>query len=449
MDTTTITLIINIAIVALVSSISIGYSIVEKQYRAAAKLAIGSITISTLFTTILLLPNHLQTPIILTLITIQLITTAYLFWPYTKKVELGKWSSIVDERDIMFSRARMKPNTEKFEQYYIRKPELKAIDNKWRALPGLMAPQSRFADPVLFAAADAAFSSVEAFHQLAETKRKAPTKQQLNEQQITNYITKWAKHLGAIECGITTLKPQHWYSHIGRGNDYGKEVDQSHQFAIAFTVEMDRQMMNSAPKAPCVMESATQYLKAGTIATHITEFIRNLGYDARAHIDGNYRVICPLVAVDAGLGEIGRMGLLMTPTLGPRVRIGVITTELPLEQTPTKRDNSITDFCNICKKCAHLCPAQAIETGDRKEIDQSLRWKIDSEKCFTYWCSSGTDCGRCMSVCPYSHPNNLFHNATRWLIKNCPNFRPLAYRIDEWLYRQKPSPSKRWLKLEN
>ncbi|MFQ6103859.1 MAG: hypothetical protein ACE5OP_06150 [Candidatus Glassbacteria bacterium] len=52
--------------------------------------------------------------------------------------------------------------------------------------------------------------------------------------------------------------------------------------------------------------------------------IRNLGYPARTHIDGNYRVVCPLVARDAGIGEIGRMGLLMTPRLGPRVRIAVV-----------------------------------------------------------------------------------------------------------------------------
>ena len=45
--------------------------------------------------------------------------------------------------------------------------------------------------------------------------------------------------------------------------------------------------------------------------------IRRLGYPARAHIDGNYRVIAPLVARDAGLGEIGRMGLLMTPRSRP------------------------------------------------------------------------------------------------------------------------------------
>jgi len=89
-------------------------------------------------------------------------------------------------------------------------------------------------------------------------------------------------------------------------------------------------MVNSGPLAPIIMESSQKYLDSGSIAVQLAAFIRNLGYPALAHIDGNYQVVCPLVARDAGLGDIGRMGLLMTPKLGPRVRIGVVTTDLPL-----------------------------------------------------------------------------------------------------------------------
>lgn len=101
-------------------------------------------------------------------------------------------------------------------------------------------------------------------------------------------------------------------------------------------------------------------------------FIRNLGYEARAHIDGNYEVVCPLVARDAGLGELGRMGLLMTPRLGPRVRISVVTTNLPLVTDEPLNDYSVTDFCTICKKCADACPSQAISFAPQEEIDHSF-----------------------------------------------------------------------------
>ena len=83
---------------------------------------------------------------------------------------------------------------------------------------------------------------------------------------------------------------------------------------------MDKEMVDTAPLGPTAMESAQQYVDSGIVALQLAQFIRRLGYSARAHIDGNYRVVCPLVARDAGLGELGRMGLLMTPDLGPRVQ---------------------------------------------------------------------------------------------------------------------------------
>ena len=49
------------------------------------------------------------------------------------------------------------------------------------------------------------------------------------------------------------------------------------------------------------MESAQQYLNAGAIAAQIAAAIQSLGYEACAHIDGNYQVVYPLVARDAGL----------------------------------------------------------------------------------------------------------------------------------------------------
>ena len=80
-----------------------------------------------------------------------------------------------------------------------------------------------------------------------------------------------------------------------------------------------------------------------------------MGYDARPHIDGNYQLICPLVARDAGLGEIGRMGLLMTESHGPRVRIAVVTTDMELLPDKYVKKHSVIDFCQMCKKCAERC----------------------------------------------------------------------------------------------
>ncbi len=169
------------------------------------------------------------------------------------------------------------------------------------------------------------------------------------------------------------------------------------------------------------MESAQQYLASGAVAVQLALLIRRLGWRARAHIDGNYLVCCPLVARDAGLGEIGRMGLLMTPRLGPRVRLAVVTCDLPLVPTRRRADPTVEDFCRLCRKCADVCPSGAIEAGEPRQEGGGNRWQIDQAACYALWCEVGTDCARCVQCCPYSHPDSWLHRPVRWLI-------PLAAR---------------------
>jgi reductive dehalogenase len=239
--------------------------------------------------------------------------------------------------------------------------------------------------------------------------------------------------------GFTQLEEYHLYSHKGRGPNSGSPIQRRHKYAIAITVEMDHRMMQSAPEGSSVMESSEQYLQSGVLALKLAAWIRELGYEASSHIDGNYEVICPLVAVDAGLGTIGRMGLLMTPYLGPRVRIAVVTTNLPISFEERIPDRTTLHFCHLCKKCARVCPSAAIPDGPRELIHGKGRWQIDSEKCYHFWTTSGTDCGRCITVCPFSHPDDAFHHFIRWGIKNNLLFRYLAIKLDDLFYGRKPA----------
>jgi len=47
-------------------------------------------------------------------------------------------------------------------------------------------------------------------------------------------------------------------------------------------------------------------------------------------------------------------------------------------------------------------------------------------QCFRYWNVIGTDCGRCMVVCPYSHPDNAAHNMVRRAIRRSGFARRMA-----------------------
>lgn len=354
-------------------------------------------------------------------------------------IEILKHENQFDERDIMFSRMELAAGSEKFDNYYSRQPDKKLKDDLFRIEPGLLNPKSKFFNPFLFKAAEATFSTVELLQPLVEGKENLhKTNSNFDSNEISLFLKNWAKKLGAADIGFTELQPYHIYSHIGRGEKYGKQVKLHHKYAIAFTVEMNHEAMSFNPKGPVIMESAQQYLNAGTIAVQLAQFIRNLGFDARAHIDANYRVICPIVAQDAGLGTIGRMGLLITPKLGPRVRIGVVTTDLQFITNSKPIDLSVIQFCSICKKCAINCPSGAISNELSITGKQHKRWTINHESCFTYWCKIGTDCGRCMAVCPYSHPNNFIHNLIRWMVRRNPFNRWMVLQLDGFFYEKKP-----------
>lgn len=347
----------------------------------------------------------------------------------------------IDERKTMFSRAELKPDTQNYTAYYNAYPEDLPKDTAWRKNPGLAAENSKYFEPFSFAASEASFYTVEQFKKSVYFSGSAD-KKNVDNQQISLFLKQWALNLGAHNAGITPLKNYHLYNLRGREDNYGKPVRNAHTFALAFTVEMDKSHIDAAPKGPTLAESAKQYLNAGNIALQLAAFINTFGYSARAHIDGNYEVVCPLVARDAGLGEIGRMGLLMTPKLGPRVRIAVVTTDMPLPPDKTHFSQDIIDFCTQCKKCADVCPSNAISFTDRQEIQGVVRWQINQEACFNYWTIIGTDCARCVSVCPYSHKNNLMHNLVRLGLKKSAAFRKAALKADDLLYGRKPKPKK-------
>jgi len=312
-------------------------------------------------------------------------------------------------------------------------------DDASRKKPGLLSPGAAYTDPQHSAAADASFFLTRALRE-AVNGPVAEEKTKNSPEDLTRTVKYLADFYGAVDCGITILKSCHLYSHIGRGSgEYGAPVLLNHKYGIAFTVEMDFQMTGSAPYPPTTMETGKQYVESARIAVQLAAAIRSLGYPARAHIDGNYRVIAPLVARDAGLGDIGRIGLLMTPRQGPRVRVGVVTTDLPLIPDQFQPDESLIDFCGICKKCADNCPSQSIPDGTRKEANGVLRWKINPESCYHYWTIIGTDCGRCMAVCPYSHPDNWAHNLVRRGISKSYTFRRAALVMDDFFYGKNPA----------
>lgn len=217
--------------------------------------------------------------------------------------------------------------------------------------------------------------------------------------EMSRIIKRAARFFGASLVGVCKLKRDWLYAEV--------ELPEKFENAIVMAVEMDPLGIATSPAATASAATGLGYSKMAFILACLGEFIRNLGYDAVQC--GNDTALSIPLAIDAGLGELGRNGLLITPQYGPRVRLCKIFTDLPLE--PDKPiEFGVREFCRKCKLCARHCEAGAISMDDEPSFEGTcrsnnpgaLKWYVNSEKCYLFWCENGTDCSTCIKVCPYN-----------------------------------------------
>ena len=410
----------------------------EKQFRAAAVSSIASSATALLWlVAFLFLWRHEGILAAAVLGVTGLVLLFFLPLGGEEGAAPSEPSEKVDERDTMFARAEYTPGTDEYDEYYEMRPENREMDDRIRNLPMLLTPGGRYYEPTR-AAYVAALFALEKRGASSVDGPVATDRRRYDPQEISRLIKDLARHLGACEVGIAALNPAYVYSHVGRGPEpWGSEIRNTHPYAVAFTVEMDHESVAQAPGIRATEETALRYVDAQKISLTLAEYIRGVGYSARAHVSGsNYQIMLPPVARDAGLGEIGRLGYLISPKFGARIRLGAVTTELPLMP-----DQSISfgvqEFCEKCRKCAVNCPPGAIPRGDKTIVRSIEKWQVHAEKCYVYWRVLGTDCGLCMRVCPFSHPDSFVHTVLRAGIKRSAFARRLCIYGDDVFYGSK------------
>jgi epoxyqueuosine reductase QueG len=112
-----------------------------------------------------------------------------------------------------------------------------------------------------------------------------------------------------------------------------------------------------------------------------------------------------IAATSAGIGWIGRNGLLINPVYGPRISLATVLTDAPLTVgTPIEFSQ-----CGDCSMCLEFCPSEAITGNDwsRKEPFVEL---VNLDNCSSYKKNSKRingkpNCGLCISICPYGRRN--------------------------------------------
>jgi hypothetical protein len=222
----------------------------------------------------------------------------------------------IDERDIMFSRMGYIKGSKQYKDYYSKNPDKKEFDDDLRAKPDLCSDKTPTFDALISPSIDANFILLSKLKQLCEGEPFCE-KKQVVPSDITKVIKKLVVHYGALDCGITTMDEAAYYSKRGRHPEvYGDVVDTSLTTAIVFSVKMQQELINTAPKASACFETSKAYVDAAMVGLQLSYYIRNLGYNARCHMDGNYLLRATPVGEKAGLGQVGRNGLLITKENG-------------------------------------------------------------------------------------------------------------------------------------
>ncbi len=203
-----------------------------------------------------------------------------------------------------------------------------------------------------------------------------------------------AAFMGGDMVGIAPARPHAWYSH----RIDGTAIEPYHDNAIVILIDQGFETMEGASGDDWISgaQSMRAYMRGAEIAGIIAAHIRRLGYGARAQTNADSDVLQIPLILEAGLGELSRIGeLVLNPFVGPRFKSVVVTTDMPLiHDRPI--DFGLQDFCSKCNKCARECPCHAISFGTKIMFNGYEMWKPDVEKCARYRITNpkGSACGR-------------------------------------------------------
>ncbi len=221
----------------------------------------------------------------------------------------------------------------------------------------------------------------------------AKTRQNVDPQTLADELKKLATELGAVAVGCTPVTEAAVYDHVSE--PYLPN-------AIVFAHEMERNELLRTPSPDTLQGVMKGYHDVNEICLAVSERIRALGWqaEANANLGGAPETIAIIpLAVDAGLGTMGRHGSLITRSHGSNVRLSAVLTDVPLAfDAPV--DFGVEAMCADCHVCQYSCPPQAIY--EKKQTVRGVdRWHVDLDRCLPYFLENES-CGICITVCPWS-----------------------------------------------
>ncbi len=222
---------------------------------------------------------------------------------------------------------------------------------------------------------------------------------------VTELIKGKARELGFVEVGITAF--DHRYTYQSK-----KNLLTYYPHVICLAYEQDFEPTQTIPSIDAEIVHSSTYRTEGAAALELGSFIRSLGY--RAQVTGSGDAPGPYIPmfVEAGLGQLGACGYLLTPHVGNRCRLVSVTTDANVTYDKPI-DYGIHAFCQVCQVCVNRCPGRAL-------MRDKIWWRgLEKNKLYFKRCrpvmARYLGCGVCMKVCPiqkYGLKNVMDHYAS-------------------------------------
>ena len=272
-----------------------------------------------------------------------------------------------------------------------------------------------------------------------------------SREDTTKRIRKAASMFGAGDVGITEIDERWIYTrqfNRKEGSSSDLILPEGLKYAIILIMPMDYELGKTFPAAVSGATTGLGYASSLNCANSMAQFIVNLGYKAVASLNDTTQSI-PM-AIQAGMGEYGRHGLLISRKFGPNVRIAKVLTDLPLD-SDQPIEFGVKEFCEKCRKCADACPAKAIaaerpqsEAPNFSSHESITKWTVNAEKCFKFWVNSNSDCAICIRVCPYNKDYSKWYNRLGIKLANSPLRGFMLWLNDRLKFDQRVQASVWW-----
>ena len=255
---------------------------------------------------------------------------------------------------------------------------------------------------------------------------------------FTRRLKRAARLYGASLVGVTRVNPLWIYA--GEEQERPVELPEDMLTAVVMAVEMDYDLIRTAPSVMSAAATGNGYSRMAFTAVCLARYLTELGW--RALPSGNDTALSIPLAIDAGLGELGRNGLLITRAYGPRVRLCKVFTDAPLI-VDEPISFGVKEFCDVCMKCADTCPSRSVPRGEMTPSGPTpsnnpgvLKWYINPDRCLAFWRANGIGCANCIRSCPFNKSTGWPHDLARLFIRARSNLvnRALVFMDNLWGY---------------